>query len=303
MRLDGRLFRDLMLTHPGRQFFRWWRAMRTPPSEIRSGSLASGDGTYVYEEVEWAAQRPMIVFDSTTHDRTFRDTYGRLEEGSISLVYAPDESDIAQDDRIMPWGVVGDGSDAPARSVLEIVERGKRQQAGTGTVTLNDDLDQATFTHSQASILRYGDILVAGGGKFVVGALTSSTVATLIATIAVPRSTPTAAMFQVGRDALVHKEQVTSIDRVLVSGQPSMLAQGRCHWDAETESVFWEDATALSNAVAYSVRYRAVPTYVIKSASVRIPGLDYGPIPGRGVEGMLHQAMGSIVVPETQRGL
>lgn len=301
MRLDATQFQSMMLSHPGRQYFRWWRAMRTLPSDLRNGSLAAGDGLFTFEEVEWSAQRPMAVFDSSMFNRTFRPEFGRVDEGSISVVYAPDDADIGQDDLIMPWGCVGDGSDASSRSILEVVERGRRRTTGVGTVTVNGDYSEATFSHAQTATARYGDILVVGGGKLILGAFSDTVTAEVLGVIVAPQFAPANAIFEIGRDVLCHVTQVSSLDRIMASGQPSVLSQGRCRWDAETESVLWEDISSLGESPSYSVRYRAVPRYSIKSAEMRIPGLDYAPLPGARVGRLLHQAVGSLMPAEDGR--
>lgn len=297
LRLDAGHIRSLLLSHPGRQFCRHFRAFPALPTDPNRGTYPTGASKFVREEVSFPADRPTVVFDQTGFSKSYRDAFGMVEEGSVAIAYQPDLVDLAPDDWVMPWGMVGDGSDAPKRSIGEVIQRGNTTTEGSGSVSVSGSV--ATFTDSQTGLLRHGDILSAAGGRWVVDSLTTSTTVALLATIVAPSVTVAGAAFLVGRDVPLHNYAAV-IDRISIAGGASSPAGLICTYDGA--SIVFNDATTLGAASAYSIRYRAVPKYVIKSSWVRVPGFDYDPAPDLPIGELPHVATATLVIPETYRG-
>lgn len=286
---------NMVRDHPGRQYCRHWRSFASVPTDTNRSIYAGSN--YVREEVEWPSNRPQVVFDMAGFGKVFRDALGSWEEGSIAMVFIPSEIRIQPNDHVMPWGRMGDGTDAVRREITEVIVRGNLQTAGAGSVSVASGL--ATFSDNQTGLVRYGDILIAGGGKFVLGTPATATSAPVLATIAAPPRPVSAAAFSIGRDQPVHRHAAV-IDRYMVAGSASLSAGFSLSFDGT--SIQWFDASALGSVSAYSIRYRAVPLYVVKTSPVRVPGFDLARQSGYNLEEYPHAAVGGLVQPEAYRG-
>ena len=296
MRIDFGDLLDLIAVHPGRQFCRWYKAFPQIPTNITAQTLTTDSKKFIRIEQEWPSpdQRPYMVFDATGFNRTYRDMLGMVEEGGMAMVYLPDEMDVGQEDWISPWGIMGDGSDAPSRIVMEVVPRGRKRIAGVGTVSIAGN----TATFSSASHgARYGDVLITAGRQVTLGTPTGTT-APVIGTIVASATPVTGAKYELGRDSLLHPGGYDLIEMMTPAGT---IINGGLRGYIENQEIVWRSLTGLESATALSVRYRAVPTYAIKSSWIRIPGFDYDS-PRLPVGRMPHMAQGMLVIPETHRG-
>jgi hypothetical protein len=295
-RLDIGNFISLVQVHPGRQFCRWYKAFPQIPTNVTTQILPTDSKKFVRVEQEWPSPelRPMVVFDATGFNRTYREMLGMVDEGGMAMVYLPDEIEIAQDDWVTPWGMMGDGSDAPSRVVTEVVPRGRKRVTGVGTVSISG----STATFSSASHgARYGDVLVAAGRQVTLGTPTGVTVP-ILGTIVSSTTPVTNAKFELGRDALNHPGAYDLMEMMTASGT---VLQGGLRVNIADNELVWVDIAGLTTATAISIRYRATPTYSVKSSWVRIPGFDYDS-PTLPVGRLPHMAMGMQVIAETHRG-
>jgi len=296
LRLDFGDLLDLIQVHPGRQFCRWYKAYPQIPTNVTTVTLPTDAKKFIRVEQEFPSTelRPMIVFDASGFNRTYREMLGMVEEGGMAMVYLPDEVDIAQDDWVTPWGLVGDGSDAPNRVVSEVLPRGRKRIAGTGTVTIAGST--ATFSTTSHGA-RYGDVLMAAGRQVTLGTPTGATVP-IIGTIVASTTPVTNARYEIGRDALMHPGASNFMEMMTASGT---VIPGGLRANIANQELVWLDMTGIADAPALSVRYRATPTYAIKSSWVRIPGYDYD-APSVPIGRLPHMAQGMHVIPENHRG-
>lgn len=295
-RIDFGDIAALVYAHPGRQFCRWFKAYAQIPTNTTSQTFATDARKFLRIEQDWVSSetRPLVVFDATGFNRTYRDMLGLVEEGGMAMVYMPDEIDIAQDDWITPWGMVGDGTDAPSRTVLEVIPRGRKRLSAQGTVTIAGST--ATFS-SAVDGPRYGDVLFAAGGAYTIGTPVGAT-APILGTITASPSGVTSAAYEIGRDSMLHPSAFNLIEIMSPAGtvyKANLLA------DIEDQEIRWIDISGFATSHAISVRYKTVPTYSVKSSWLRIPGMDYDN-PNRPIGTLPHLATGMQVIPETHRG-
>lgn len=296
MRLDIGDIIDLLEVHPGRQYCRWFKAYPQIPTNLTTTVLPVDARKFVRVEQEWPVSelRPTVVFDASGFNRTYREMLGMVDEGGMAIVYSPDAIEIAQDDWVSPWGAIGDGTDAPSRVVAEVVPRGRKRVTTTGTVSIAGST--ATFSSANHGA-RYGDVLITAGRQVTLGTPTGVTVPVLGTIVA--SSTPvTNAKFELGRDSLLHPGAYDFIEMMTAAGT---VYPGGLRANVENQELVWLDVTGIATLNALSIRYRAVPTYSIKSSWVRIPGFDYDD-PRIPVGRLPHMAQGMLVIPETHRG-
>lgn len=296
LRLDiGDLF-DLISVHPGRQFCKWYKAYPQIPTNITTQVMPTDAKKFVRVEQEWPAPelRPMVVFDATGFNRTYREMLGLVEEGGMAMVYIPDEIDIAQDDWVTPYGLMGDGTDAPSRIVSEVLPRGRKRIAGTGTVTIAGST--ATFS-SATHGARYGDVLITAGRQVTLGEPNGASVP-IIGTIVSSTTPVTAAKFEIGRDSVLHPGASDFIEMMTSAGT---VIPGGLRANIVDQELVWIDLSGLTTTNALSIRYRATPTFAVKSSWLRVPGFDYDS-PSVPIGRLPHMAQAMQVIPETHRG-
>jgi hypothetical protein len=280
--LDAGLVMRILQTHPGRQKFIWFKSWFNPVvDQMTKETPPEGKRIYVPQNGSFSG-----IFDIHRTSRTYRDTFGSLDESSTTLLYIPDESYLAEGDHVLPWGVRGDGSDVAVKSQHQVVVRGGNKTPGTGRMTVVNST-RIDFTLPQELVV--GDVIWYLGQSSVVLAVVSPT------RVTVAGATPTTNLtWELGRDwidAIYPKRiegilipngsggysEITSINNPIygeVGQNPGTLTDPgvgtkRC-W------VGWQvSPTQLVVGTPYSIRVEAMPLYRVSEGGIQLPGWDY----------------------------
>lgn len=189
-------YRRLIYAHPSSTAVRWWRAMRAPDYDPRTGTgqsqVTSASPTWVRTEQDVARFRAIVQGAEVMRRYSPEGSY---EAGDLTVTSMPDELPFGDHDWIMPVDATGmPGGAAPvarAFRAAETVVRGQTivpapgQPAGA-TVAIDAAGNVTGAGANLPAAFGAGDMLVAAGRGYRVATVAGANAATVVGPVSAP---------------------------------------------------------------------------------------------------------------------
>lgn len=272
-----------LATAPTATRVRWWKALIDPSYNARSG-VSVFDSTRVgkFRRTEVTGEHWCIIEGEKLLRRYFQP--GTWEQGSIAVLFDPEETALSEYDWIVHTGMgqVGNGQDAPLSpsvidtrtfTQIQVVVRGETSKDLSGTVSIVGDVVTGIGTSFTTDFSPAQILTLADDRQFVVLSVQNDVSLTLTAPV-----TPGVSGMAYGKglDSLLYGP-LAKIDDVL-SVNASFQVGIDCRIDSTQENIEWlSPLTCPLPGERYSVRYSYLPRYVISTLGEKGPVVNGHP--------------------------